>query len=173
MEYPYICQQCGKVEFFTNESPNSYVLPDDPVFIPRVCSYCGQLLISTDKSIEEYRDEYKDMTGIEIDIINDAHLIHPVISNDYIKRHPEFFNEALFVARIQKYSGAGQYSNHSKQIYCPNCSSSSVITQKQGFGFGKAAIGIIAAGPIGAAAGAINANKNWNVCQNCGHKWKI
>lgn len=55
---------------------------------------------------------------------------------------------------------------------CPKCGSTSITTMKKGFGVGKAAAGVAVAGPVGALAGGIGANETFNVCQNCGHKWK-
>lgn len=55
---------------------------------------------------------------------------------------------------------------------CPKCGSQSIGVIKQGFGVGKAVAGVIAAGPEGALAGAVGANKVRNVCQNCGHQWE-
>lgn len=62
--------------------------------------------------------------------------------------------------------------NLSKSVSCPRCGSQSISTVKQGFGVGKAVAGVIAAGPEGALAGAVGANKVLNVCQNCGHQWE-
>ena len=56
---------------------------------------------------------------------------------------------------------------------CPKCGYKSLSEnkQKQGFGVGKAVVGVAVAGPIGAAAGAIGMNKEKRVCPNFGHKW--
>lgn len=62
--------------------------------------------------------------------------------------------------------------NLSRSVSCPKCGSKSISTVKQGFGVGKAVAGVIAAGPEGALAGAVGANKVLNVCQNCGHQWE-
>lgn len=57
-------------------------------------------------------------------------------------------------------------------VRCPRCNSTSISTQKKGFGVGKAAAGVLTVGTPGALAGAVGANKVYNVCQNCGHKWE-
>lgn len=54
---------------------------------------------------------------------------------------------------------------------CPRCNSTSISTQKKGFGVGKAAAGVLTVGTAGALAGAAGANKVYNICQKCGHKW--
>ena len=60
--------------------------------------------------------------------------------------------------------------NHAK---CPKCGSISISTQKKGFGFGKAAAGAVAVGPIGALFGGVGAQKMFNICQSCGHSWEL
>lgn len=68
--------------------------------------------------------------------------------------------------------GFNPSANIHTSISCPRCHSTSISTVKQGFGVGKAAAGVVAAGPVGALAGGINANKIYNVCQSCGYKWE-
>lgn len=56
-------------------------------------------------------------------------------------------------------------------IKCPKCNSEQITSQKKGFGFGKALAGIFVAGPLGAIAGSLGANKIEVHCLNCGNKW--
>ena len=57
---------------------------------------------------------------------------------------------------------------------CPKCGSTSLSSDKQGFGVGKAVIGAgLVSNPIGLVAGNINSKKIHVTCLNCGHKWKI
>lgn len=56
---------------------------------------------------------------------------------------------------------------------CPKCGSTSLSSNKKGFGIGKAVIGDKLAGPIGLVAGNIGAKKVIVTCLNCGHRWKI
>lgn len=57
---------------------------------------------------------------------------------------------------------------------CPKCGSTSLSSNKQGFGIGKALIGAAAiTNPIGLVAGNINSKKVHVTCLNCGHKWKM
>lgn len=175
MEYPYICKKCGLVSFFTDEGPNHKVRQEAPSFVSRTCEFCSYPVISTDKSLEEYANEYEEATGVKIDIINKAHLLHPMIEQDYITRHPEEFDENLYIARLNRQNEVAAKRAADKALpHCPKCRSTSIVTQKQGFGVGKAVAGVVLTGGLlGAAAGGINANKNWNVCQKCGHRWKI
>jgi len=57
-------------------------------------------------------------------------------------------------------------------VACPNCRSTQVTAQKQGFGLGKAAVGGVLTGGIGLLAGFIRSRKIYITCLNCGHKWK-
>lgn len=56
-------------------------------------------------------------------------------------------------------------------IKCPKCNSEQITSQKKGFGFGKALVGIFVAGPVGVIAGAVGINKIQVHCLNCGNKW--
>lgn len=56
---------------------------------------------------------------------------------------------------------------------CSKCGSKHITAQKQGFGIGKAVVGVVALGPIGTLAGGINKNKIELTCLKCGNKFKI
>ncbi len=56
--------------------------------------------------------------------------------------------------------------------YCPRCYSTNLTANKKGFGFGKAVVGTILAGPLGAAAGGIGSGKVRLTCLKCGHQFK-
>lgn len=56
--------------------------------------------------------------------------------------------------------------------YCPRCHSTNLTANKKGFGFGKAVVGTILAGPLGAAAGGIGSGKVRLTCLKCGHQFK-
>ncbi|MGL4655186.1 MAG: hypothetical protein ACRCWM_04770 [Sarcina sp.] len=56
---------------------------------------------------------------------------------------------------------------------CSKCGSKHITAQKQGFGIGKAVVGVVALGPVGSLAGGINKNKIELTCLKCGHKFKI
>lgn len=56
-------------------------------------------------------------------------------------------------------------------VKCPKCSSDQISGGTRGFGAGKAAAGLVVAGPVGLAAGAIGKNKAMNSCMACGHQW--
>lgn len=175
-EYNMICPICGDVGSWTESEPNKTL--DDPIDMELfgTCIFCKTPMISCDKSLGEYARDYENFTCVKLDLSSsDTDKLFPIIERDYISRHPEQFDPAAKehrLATIQKNRDSREARKH--QPHCPKCRSTSIITQKQGFGVGKAAAGVLLTGNLlAAAAGGINANKNWNVCQKCGHKWKI
>ena len=59
------------------------------------------------------------------------------------------------------------------QARCPKCGSISLSGNKQGFGIGKAAVGIALVGGVGLLAGGLGANNTIVTCLNCGYKFKL
>lgn len=60
-----------------------------------------------------------------------------------------------------------------KEVFCPQCLSTSVSANKKGFGLGKAALGGIALGPVGLLAGMIGSKKIKLTCLNCGNQFEV
>lgn len=63
-----------------------------------------------------------------------------------------------------------------KQIKCPKCGSTNFMLledTKKSLSLGKAVVGGVLLGPVGAAGGAILGKKGKFdlVCQDCGHRW--
>lgn len=56
-------------------------------------------------------------------------------------------------------------------IRCPKCHSTTYTSNKKGFGVGKAALGALAVGPLGLAAGAIGSRDVFLTCLSCGNTW--
>lgn len=54
---------------------------------------------------------------------------------------------------------------------CPRCGSKNFILYGKKFSTSRAVVGIIAVGPIGAAAGA--SNKAKALCKDCGKRWSL
>ena len=55
--------------------------------------------------------------------------------------------------------------------YCPKCYSTSLSTNKKGFGLGKAVVGAALVGPVGLVAGGIGSQKVKVTCLNCGYQF--
>lgn len=60
----------------------------------------------------------------------------------------------------------------SDEIRCPKCHSNQIASGQQGFGVGKAAVGLVALGPVGLAGGLINRKKVELHCLSCGNRWQ-
>ena len=59
------------------------------------------------------------------------------------------------------------------KVRCPKCGSPSIATIKEGYDADSGCCGVILFGPIGLLCGATEANKLSNVCQKCGHTWRL
>lgn len=58
------------------------------------------------------------------------------------------------------------------QIKCPKCGSTQIHADKKGFSTGKAVAGVVLAGGIGLAAGAIGKDQIVITCLKCGNQFK-
>ena len=59
------------------------------------------------------------------------------------------------------------------QVRCPECSSAQLASNKKGFGLGKAAVGLVALGPVGLLGGLFGSKKIHISCLNCGYSWDL
>lgn len=57
-------------------------------------------------------------------------------------------------------------------VSCPKCGSTSITTSDKKLSITRGIVGNAIAGPIGAGVGALSSKKMYNVCMNCGHRWK-
>lgn len=64
-------------------------------------------------------------------------------------------------------------ANHSSVVRCPKCGSTSIVTTNKKLSVKRAVVGTMLLNPIGGAVGAVTSKKMYNVCQNCGHRWKL
>jgi hypothetical protein len=58
-------------------------------------------------------------------------------------------------------------------VKCPDCGSENVYIDKKGYGLGKAAVGMVVAGPVGLLGGFLGSKKLKAQCLDCKWKWKI
>jgi hypothetical protein len=61
---------------------------------------------------------------------------------------------------------------NASQPKCPKCRSIRTTFNRQGFGVGKAAVGVLVTGGLGLLAVGIGFNNVVLTCFDCGHKWK-
>lgn len=176
-KYYYICPCCGTLRGIGSfsQTPN---LPMEDTELPiSNCVFCKiTSLISTDLSDTEYKERYKNLTGLEIN--NDATLI-AFIEKCYTDDHPEQFDPAARENAIKHLDIIAEMDRKKaedmKKPHCPKCHSTSISTQKRGFKLGRAIATTALTGfiDVGAVAGVAGSGKMINICQKCGYKWKI
>lgn len=176
-KYLFICPHCGTARGIQSYSlnPNELLAEMLPQF-PN-CTFCKITpIISTDLSDTEYKERYKNLTGLEIN--NDATLI-AFIEKCYTDDHPEQFDPAARENAIKHLDIIAEMDRKKaedmKKPHCPKCHSTSISTQKRGFKLGRAIATTALTGfiDVGAVAGVAGSGKMINVCQKCGYKWKI
>ena len=178
MGYLYYCPYCGRVVDRSDYMQQKHcICKSTPIIGPK--------LLPTTITYEEL-DSYK-IHGRRPDTIRAlTYDMYKAVWEQYVenpnntKLIPAKYEDEKRIARracgMEPNPGSTavqSYMNKQQGIVsCPKCGSQSISTVKQGFGVGKAVAGVIAAGPEGALAGAVGANKVLNVCQNCGHQWE-
>lgn len=113
------------------------------------CGYCGRALVETASCTNEKAA---------------ASIGEPLDINAYAMVIPDRADNELPVSRPI-------YSQN--QARCPKCGSASLVGDRKGFGYGKAAVGAVIAGPVGLLAGGIGSGKTIVTCLNCGNKYQI
>lgn len=95
---------------------------------------------------------------------------------EYRKKHPRFEGK-----KQEPLSSKELYTFNKKVgiVTCPKCGSTSITTTNKKISVGKgvagAAVGSLVnpvGTVVGAAVGATHSKKIYNVCMNCGHRWK-
>lgn len=186
------CPVCGLVAAFKNIS-ETIIFPEQ--LHDGKCLYCGHKMIECK---EPYENFYVKKENIHEELfMRDIYIQKKYIINNPLYDQGAHIERLL--DRIERNTNQGYKSPYelkeleeicgvhmeqpevtatpksfyapSSTVKCPRCGSTSVTTQKKGFGVGKAAAGVLAVGLAGALAGGIGANKAVNVCQKCGHKW--
>lgn len=183
-DYYGVCRRCGFITSFGSDKPNTQIELLNGK--PWPCDYCGYPLISMDREYKEYNLMYKELTGEFPKGIVRKNFRESVYFHEHADDVKDIFDPKLREQRIaaedakQAEREADERAEQRRReiaarpVSCPKCHSTSIVTQKKGFGLGKAAAGVFLTGNVlGAAAGVAGANKAVNVCQRCGHKWKI
>ena len=154
------CSECGAE------------IDDDSKF----CSQCGKKIEQKEKltincphcgKINNIKSVYCGYCGKFFEKVNKNNNL--MTSNDDITDIMDY-EKSLNIPKPQQI----QYKEPSEyKAKCPKCGSTSLYVDKQGFGFGKAAAGVVLFGGVGVLAGGINANKTIVTCLNCKHKFKL
>ena len=142
----------------------------------KICLNCGDKLLDGAKKCPICGK--KNFASVNAKDTASIEQIQNSVPNPKEGLHPKWMN-SYAVNRPQKKPSPQTKRERIKEnkangvACCPKCGSASLSGAKQGIGIGKAAVGVWALGPIGAAAGAIGSNKTRVTCLNCGHKWKL
>jgi len=89
-----------------------------------------------------------------------------------IKKYHEKQRERTEIVRRSETTKVRPCLLDDEPIRCPQCGSAQLSWNKNGFGFGKAAVGGILLGPFGLLAGGIGKNKITCTCLKCGNSWQ-
>lgn len=85
----------------------------------------------------------------------------------------DYKNDLDMLDGITQLQASQSKMQFSAQAKCPKCNSISLAGEKQGFNFGKAAVGVALIGGAGLLMGGMGANKTVVTCLNCGYKFKL
>lgn len=135
----------------------------------KLLNYEGKLVNQGDYSFLTQSDAYDENAVVAIEPI----AMHA--SSDVMGYTKEQIDIAYYKKQIElkEQEIAMQREQMMSQAKCPKCGSTSLAVDKQGFGFGKAAVGTVLIGPVGLLAGGIGANKQFCTCLNCKNKFRL
>ena len=171
----YYCPMCGWVEFGTSDNEGN------PLSADVKCHYhkydnmqiCKEKYEDVYNQVaEEHDGKYTKQNGEIYYVAHKEDIVDYIREKYVLCADNELFDENAYKMCISMEQAPTKSIVYSTTPTCPKCGSTSITTMKKGFGVGKAAAGVAVAGPVGALAGGIGANETFNVCQNCGHKWK-
>lgn len=146
----------GHIKFYTN-------LKSEPIY-----------QISTNKENDPYAIEFSDSKNMEFydlakNISNELSVRIDVMSKFDTLSTPIYSTKSS----TPTLSNSSRKSELDSQglAYCPKCLSTSLSSNKKGFGIGKAVVGAALTGGIGLMAGNIGAKKVRITCLKCGHQF--
>lgn len=145
-------------------------------------------MLLTDKSIyyqKRRKFNYIDITDIkkfnyDIDnhlfIINNQKIKEPSVSRTSIQNMAIKVSKQLNMKIEEKEIKATTYTPIEEKnniVKCPKCGSTSIAITNKKLSVSRGIVGGALFGAVGAGVGAVTSKKIYNVCQVCGHKWKI
>ena len=194
LEKPVYCPVCASIGYLKVNALGDVIIPeDDPLRM--ICEACGHEFIQLDEPpFESFH-----ITGD--DIYEEILKNNKYIYEHFIKDNPEYNRDAhirrceirIEESRLQGFRdtvslldlreilgldvpepelvGKPSFDFGPPQPKCPKCGSTAISTQQK-FSTGKAVAGGLLAGVVGAMVGGRGSNETFNICQNCGHRWK-
>lgn len=159
-------------------------LPKDAKF----CPTCGAQITEQTLSMDDiYVPEHiVELNGVQFDAIQFAYkydIFNGILNSGRAaldlqeatgasrEETTRFVTELLKDEEVKKI--VSEIDEYISAHYCPKCHSSNIQFSKQGFSVGKAVIGGILTGGIGAIAGFHGRNRMKGKCLKCGYEWKV
>ena len=183
VKYPDISEECYKIiSVFENaliaESSSRF---DKAIDIYRTLKTdYPQLSKESDRRISDIKQNIKFKSAFNKGVKaykDDRYFDAKVIFSKLKSEYPDNPDIDQYLEEISRYVNGGDHTPSEVEdeniARCPKCRSSSIITLKKGYAAGSGCCGAILLGPLGLLCGASGSNIPYNVCQNCGHKWKV
>lgn len=160
--------------------------PENIVQPTKACEFCGETILAVAKKCKHCKSM---LNGIASPANQEA-TTNEQFANQSLLDHRSLSHlegEELFDYVAARSTGDGTLplskvtwatsvvrviQENANQPVCPKCHSPRTTYNKQGFGFGKAAVGVLLTGGIGLLAGGLGKNKILITCMDCGNRWK-
>lgn len=157
----------------------------------KFCPMCGTQIVEQsapmdDNLVPAHPNRIVELNGVQFDAIQFAHKygifngilnLEPAISSLQESTGANQKDATRFIIDLLADKELKKIINETNEYisarYCPKCHSSNIQFSKQGFSVGKAVIGGILTGGIGAIAGFHGRNRLKGKCLKCGYEWKI
>lgn len=131
------------------------------------------------------------LKGVKVYDVLSFHQGHQANTVEYLYKQTGYDKSRIeFLVSIASYSYSYNYSEANKRynvvqnknqdvVSCPKCGSQSITATNKKLSVKRGAVGAVigsAVNPVGTAVGAVagglSSKKMYNVCMNCGHRWK-
>ena len=147
-------------------------------------AHITQVVFENSYDLEKSVLELHNITNFDVSLLNDH--VQKIIDQhnkqvESQKKNTQISNTTQSYQNTKTLSPKKQYKANKKAgiVTCPKCGSTSITTTNKKISVGKgvtgAAVGSLVnpvGTVVGAAVGATHSKKIYNVCMNCGHRWK-
>ena len=144
------CTECGK----KNRADSNF------------CGYCGKTIYRRPEPMKP-----RTITKEEMDLAYYKASLE--MQQEALELQKEELREAIKQTEHEKELIRAQKRAEANKAKCPKCGSTSLTSNKKGYGLGKGLVGAAIIGPYGLLAGGIGANATEVRCLNCGLKFKL